>query len=331
MPDPSVHALPLPGDALLADASTAAPRVTATDMELHVAPVAVHGHPGVTDLLLVAMALIWGVNFSVVKFGTEVVPPLAFNAARMLLASLALGGMVLATRRRVSRADLTALLLLGVLGNGVYQYLFVQGVALTRAGNAALVLAATPAFVALIGRLRGVERIRARGAVGIAMSVAGIGLIVFSTSRTHTEGASVRGDLLVLGACVAWALYTVLLKPYTERVDGVTLSAATMVGGTVPLTLVALPSLAAAPWATLGWAGGGAILYSGLGALVLAYLFWYRGVRQLGPTRTAMYANLQPVIALLVAWAVLAETPTLFQLLGAALILAGLLLTRRVG
>ncbi|HEU4629703.1 MAG TPA: DMT family transporter [Gemmatimonadaceae bacterium] len=306
------------------------PPAFAVDLQLRVAPADAHGH-GLTDLLLVAMAVIWGVNFSVVKFGTEVVPPLAFNAARMLLASVALGGLVLASRRRATRRDVVALLLLGVLGNGVYQYLFVQGVALTRAGNAALVLAATPAFVALIGRVRGVERIGARGALGIALSIAGIGLIVLSTSRTHLGGASVGGDLLVLGACVAWALYTVLLKPYTERVDGVLLSAVTMVGGTVPLTLLAVPALIAAPWATLGWAGTGAVVYSGLGALVLAYLFWYRGVRTLGPTRTAMYSNLQPVIALLVAWAFLAETPAPFQLLGAVLILAGLLLTRRAG
>lgn len=328
MPNQSTHAAPAAGPALPADAAAPVARATAADLELRVAPDAARGH-GLTDLLLVAMALIWGVNFSVVKFGTGVVPPLAFNAARMLLASVALAGVVLATGRRVPRRDLVALALLGVLGNGVYQYLFVQGVALTRAGNAALVLAATPAFVALIGRLRGVERIHARGALGIALSVAGIGLIVLGTTRAPAGGASVRGDLLVLGACLAWALYTVLLKPYTERVDGVTLSAVTMVGGTVPLALVALPALVSAPWATLGWAGAGAIVYSGLGALVIAYLFWYRGVRLLGPTRTAMYSNLQPVIALLVAWAFLAETPAPFQLLGAVLILAGLLLTRR--
>ena len=285
--------------------------------------------PGATDLLLVGMALIWGVNFSVVKFGTGVVSPLAFNGARMLLASVALCALALLRAPRAGRRDAAMLLLLGVLGNGVYQYLFVQGVALTRAGNAALVLAATPAVVALLGRVRGVERIGPRAAAGIALSIAGIGLIVFGTAQGHVGDSSLRGDLLVLGACVAWALYTVLLTPYAARVDGIVLSAITMVGGTVPLVLVAAPALAAAPWAGLAWQGWAAIAYSGLGALVLAYLFWYRGVRTLGPTRTAMYANLQPLIALVVAWLTLGETPTIFQGTGAALILGGLLLTRR--
>jgi drug/metabolite transporter (DMT)-like permease len=61
---------------------------------------------------------------------------------------------------------------------------------------------------------------------------------------------------------------------------------------------------------------------------VVAYLFWYRGVRVLGPTRTAMYVNLQPVFALLVAWAGLGEQPGLWQICGAAGVMVGVLLAR---
>jgi drug/metabolite transporter (DMT)-like permease len=71
-----------------------------------------------------------------------------------------------------------------------------------------------------------------------------------------------------------------------------------------------------------------ALLYSGIGALVVAYLLWYRGVKVLGATRTAMYANFQPIIALIVAWLTLSETPTVFQAIGAATIVGGVLLTR---
>jgi drug/metabolite transporter (DMT)-like permease len=70
------------------------------------------------------------------------------------------------------------------------------------------------------------------------------------------------------------------------------------------------------------------MLYSGLGALVIAYLFWYRGVRILGPTRTAMYSNMQPVFAVIIAWIVLGEVPTVWQGVGAASIVSGLVLAR---
>ena len=62
----------------------------------------------------------------------------------------------------------------------------------------------------------------------------------------------------------------------------------------------------------------GAVGYSGVGAIGLAYLFWYRGVHEIGPTRTAMYSNLQPIVAVLVAWVALGEIPTVAQGLGAA-------------
>jgi drug/metabolite transporter (DMT)-like permease len=81
-------------------------------------------------------------------------------------------------------------------------------------------------------------------------------------------------------------------------------------------------------WTTVGLAGWGAVAYSALLAMVVAYLLFYRGVRILGPTKTAMYGNLQPIIAIAVAWILLHETPTGWQLLGAAFIMGGLLVSR---
>ena len=282
-----------------------------------------------TDFLLLCMALIWGVNYAVVKFGAGQVAPLVFNGVRVVLASLVLVGIVMLGAQAWPRGrTLWALLGLGVLGNGLYQYLFIEGIARTRAGDAALILAAAPAFMAIIGRLRGTEHTGAIGVAGIVLSLTGIGLVVFGDSEGGARAASLTGDLLLLLACLCWSLYTVFLRPYTERVDGITLSAVTMVGGAVPLALVAIPSMLRTQWSTIGFGGWAAVAYSGLFALVVAYLFWYRGVRTLGPTRSAMYANLQPIIALGVAWATLHETPHLLQVVGAACIMGGLLLTR---
>ena len=277
------------------------------------------------------MALIWGVNFIVVKLGTDLLHPLAFNGARVAIAAVALIAVVVVSRRPwPARRDTLALLALGVLGNGLYQWFFIEGIARTRAGDAALVLAASPAFMAIIGRMLGVERVNARKVLGIAASLAGMALVVFGTASADggAAGTTLTGNMLVLASCLCWATYTVLLKPYTERVPGVTLSAVTMVGGAVPLVAVAMPHIAATSWSSLPPAAWGALSYSGLLALFVAYLFWYRGVRVLGPTRSAMYSNLQPVVALVVAWVALGEQPTGVQLLGAAAIMIGLVLTR---
>lgn len=288
--------------------------------------------PGVllTELMLLGMATIWGVNFSVVKYGTQVMSALAFNAVRVALAAVVLFLLATLWRRPwPSRAVATRLFLLGILGNGIYQLLFVSGVARTRAGDAALVIAATPAFIAIIGRLRGTERIAHRAAAGIGLSILGIGLVVFGGAAASKGDSTLTGGLLVLAASLCWSIYTVLLQPHTDAVDGVALSALTMLGGVPPLLLAGGGAIAATRWAEVSPAGWGAVLYSGLAALVVAYLFWYRGVRVIGPTRTAMFANLQPAIALAVAWLTLGERPRALQLLGAGAIFAGLVLSRR--
>jgi drug/metabolite transporter (DMT)-like permease len=194
--------------------------------------------------------------------------------------------------------------------------------------DAALVIAASPAFIAIIGRIRGVERIRPRAAAGIGLSITGIAVVVLGKAQSTTGHATLLGDFLVLCGSLAWAIYTVLLKPYTHRVTGLQLSAFTMSGGAVALLSVAWPAVLHASWSTLPALGWLAILYSGIFALVVAYYFWYRGVRVIGPTRTAMYSNLQPIIAVIVAWVMLGETPTLWQAGGAAFVMSGLLLTR---
>lgn len=286
------------------------------------------------ELAVVAMALIWGVNYSVIKYGTGLVAPLAYNGVRVLLAAIALA--FIAWRwggPRPARRDVLALLALGALGNGVYQIFFSEGISRTRAGEAALVVGASPALMAIIGRMRGVERVTRRKAIGIALSIFGVGLIVLGRATAGAaanagSGGSLTGDLLVLAGSVCWAIYTILLVPFTNRVGGFHIVALCMIGGSVILLGAGAREMTRVDWTAVPTSAWLAIVYGGLGALVVAYILWYRGVKVLGPTRTALYGNLQPLIALLIAWITLHETPTAWQIVGASTIVSGVLLTR---
>jgi drug/metabolite transporter (DMT)-like permease len=132
----------------------------------------------------------------------------------------------------------------------------------------------------------------------------------------------------VLVGAVCWAVYTILLMPYTRRISGWWITALTVIGGSLILAVVGARDIVSVDWTTLPERAWGAILYSGLGAMVIAYMFWFYGVRVVGPVRTALYGNLQPLIALLVAWLSLGERPTSWQVIGAATIVSGVLLTR---
>ncbi len=284
----------------------------------------------IAEMAVLVMALIWGINYSVIKYGTGLVPALAYNGVRVALAALAL--LIIAYLWGVppARRDALAIFALGMLGNGLYQLFFAEGITRTRAGEAALVVGASPALMALFGWMRGVERVSGRSAIGIALSISGVGLVVLGRAATGpgTQGGSLTGNLLVLCGSVCWAIYTVLLVPYTRRVSSWYVIALSMCGGATVLLLVGARAIVTHDWSTVPTGAWISMVYAGLGGLVIAYILWYRGVKVLGPTRTALYANLQPFIALLVAWLTLGETPRVWQIIGAVTIVGGALLTR---
>jgi drug/metabolite transporter (DMT)-like permease len=284
---------------------------------------------GKTDALLLLMALIWGVNFSVVKFGTTVFTPLAFTGLRVMLAAMVLLGISAARSKPWPRRnEIFALMALGMLGNGLYQIFFVEGISRTNVGNAALIVAAAPAFIAIVSRLGGVERVHKRVLGGIALSLAGVALVVFGSARSHEGDTTLFGTLLVFAGTLCWTAFTVLLQPYARRIDAIQLSSFTMLGGCIPMLIVTPKALLATDWSRVGLPAWTAILYASVISMGVAYLFWYRGLRVLGATRTAVYGNLQPVIAIAVAWIFLGEPPTAWQGIGTATIMTGLFLTR---
>lgn len=289
------------------------------------------GSGWVTDAGLLALVLIWGVNFSVIKVGLRELHPLAFNALRFPLAVLALAGL-LAVRGSLSlprREDVPRVVALGVLGNVVYQLFFIFGIDATLAGNAAILLATTPVWVVVLSALRGHERPRAAAWIGVAATVAGmVAVVVGGEKEVALGGATLRGDLLSAGAAVVWAVYTVEGRDLTRRYGALRVTAWTLACGAVGLVALGLPFLAGTDPAGLRAETWAAVAYAGVLAIGVAYVIWYWGVGRIGSTRTSVFSNLVPVVALAVAWVWLGETPSGLQLAGAAVVIGGMTLTR---
>ncbi|HUG38150.1 MAG TPA: DMT family transporter [Candidatus Limnocylindrales bacterium] len=281
-----------------------------------------------TELGLVAMVTIWGVNFSVVKWALAVIEPLGFNALRHVLASAFMLG-VLAVRGGVgapSRRDLGLIVLLGLVGNVAYQMAFIFGLNRTRAGNASLMLALVPIFLLVFGG-RGAET-RGVAWLGAGLSVLGVALV--SGSALQLEGtATLVGDLMMIGAAAMWAAYTLGARPLIERYGPIRTTAWTLWAGSIGLFLAGIPSLLRQDWSAVGIAAWGGVIYSSLLSIGLAYLLWYRGVQQLGGARTAIFSNLTPVVALAAGALWLGERLTIYAIFGAALVLGGIFLVRR--
>ena len=285
---------------------------------------------GATDIGLIIMAAIWGGHYTVLKIGLQTMEPFTFSAIRMVGALIILLVLALTVRDtpRPSNKDIKSLLLLGLLGNGIYQLLFMIGMTTTRAGIAALIIAASPAWMAIIGRMLGKERVPARGWMGIALQLLGVVCVVLSTHAFEGSGGAATGTMLILICGIVWSMYTVLLQPFTTRVHPLHLSTITLASGATLMFFAALPGLIRLDFTQIAPSAWWALSYSTILALIVAYLLYYRGIRVLGPTRTAVYANLQPVIAIIVAWVLLREAPALWQWIGTAFIMAGLLVSR---
>jgi len=136
----------------------------------------------------------------------------------------------------------------------------------------------------------------------------------------------VQNSLAVLAA-VIWAVYVVLQARYVSDVDDTTVAALTLAGGSLPLLIFGFPSMLATHWSAQPLDVWMSILYGGVISLALASVFWYRGVRILGATRTGIYLHFEPVFALIAAWIWMHEHPTPLQGVGAVTILAGVTLT----
>jgi len=284
------------------------------------------------DLLLVAVCVVWGTNFVVVKSALTDFHPLAFTGLRFAIAATVL--LWLQWRAEglgVLRPVLPQIIVLGLVGNVAYQVLFIHGLAQSQASQASLLTATTPMWVLVLARVSGHDKFSGRVVFGLAMGLVGVMLLLWqSFDGVGTGQRSWTGNLLLLGASVSWAIYTVYSQPLLRQLRPLALTSATMVAGAVPLLAMALPEIVSIRVDEVSLASWAGLLYSALLALVFGYLAWAHGVQALGSTRTASYVNLIPVVATATAWVWLGERLSALQLLGAAAVIAGIALSRRL-
>jgi len=279
---------------------------------------------------MLLVVLFWAGNFTAAKIAFTQLDPLAFTALRFVAGSVILWGIV---RWFEGPAPLPPgafwpLVWLGVIGNSIYQVLFMEGLARTAATRSSLILAGMPALVTLAAWLFRIERVTL--AQRFAVVVATVGVVIVILGRGGTLDHGVRsGELMLLLAVVLWAIYTLLLRRWTLPMSSLNLTAWTMYTGTPLLVITGIPALLRTDWHRVSFAGWGGLAYSALLSLVAAYVLWNRGVALLGAARTVVYNTIVPLVATIVAMIALHERPAAIHLVGGALIIAGVLVAGR--
>jgi len=284
----------------------------------------------VAELAVLGVMVLWAGNFIVVKAANAQIPPVAFAMLRFSAAALVL---LLILRWRegsiaIPRPDLVPLLALGALGFGIYQILWATALQDIPAGDSALLIAATPVFVALLAVVAGSDTLTRPKLAGALLSFAGVGLVIAGGTGL-TLGSTLVGDAVTLLAAMCWAGYTAFAASFLRRYSALRTTAWAMVGGSIALLPIGLVQLASTDLAgidTGSWLG---FAYSAVLAAGLSNVVVFQAVRLVGPTRVTASQFLIPAFAVLLGAFFLAEPIHAGQVVGGVVIVAGVWLTRR--
>jgi drug/metabolite transporter (DMT)-like permease len=285
-----------------------------------------------SDLSLLAVAIIWGVNIPFMKTGLDQVDAYVFNAIRLAISTAVL--VIFAWRELrqglLPKAGVTwrQVVIYGVVAAGLYQLMFLLGIARTTSGNTALIMATVPMWTALLALTFIGETIRRLAWGGLAIALFGTILVAVQSGNLSAGADHLWGNLLILLAALLWSGGTVYSRPLLKQISPMQLSALAMVvalpmhlGVAVGRYESSLPALQSGKiWAILIFSG---VLSSGL-----CFPMWSLGVRHAGAAHASVIQNLVPLIAIAAAWLSRGEAITLAQIVGGVLILGGLVIMR---
>jgi drug/metabolite transporter (DMT)-like permease len=296
------------------------------------APAHAHAHARerrLAEIGVLVVMVLWAANFIVVKSAVAVLPPVGFTFLRFALASATLllllrwreGSVGLPRRAFLSIAGL------GALGFGVYQILWTTGLTTVAAGDSALLIAATPVFVAFLAVLARSDVLTPAKVAGGLVSFAGVAIVIGS-GQGLSLGRSLGGEAITLLAAFLWSVYTAFAAPFLGRWSPLRTTAWATVAGTVVLAPLAIVQLGSVAPAAISAPVVGAVLYSGFLAAGISNVIVQNGVKLIGPTRTSAYQFLVPALAVVLAALLLAEPIRPGQVLGGVVIVVGVLITR---
>lgn len=283
------------------------------------------------DILLLVVVIIWGTDFPLCKIALREFYPTTFAALRTMLAAPTL---LLALRIRegsfhVSPKGLIALAMLGFFGQFLNRISFSYGLTYTTGSSASIIMASSPIFAALLALGLNVEQITVRSCLGIIFAFAGVSVVMKGDwPGTPLSGTLLLGDLLILGAALSWAMFSVHAKRVVTVYGILRTTAWSSTFGALFMLPVLTVSVQHDPVLQHSLSAWMCVVYISIMGNAIAHIFWISGVSRIGPTRTTIYLTLVPIVAIILSQIILGEAFLATHLLGVALTIGGVYLTR---
>lgn len=283
---------------------------------------------------LLMTAFFWGGTFIAGRVIVGHVNPVAAAFLRFVVASLFLVMLTLKNEglpRPMGGKKIIALLLLGITGVFAYNLFFFKGLELISAGRASLIIANNPIFIAIFSFLFFAEKMTPLKVVGILISVSGAVIAISGGNPAALlSGGLGMGDAYIFCAVCSWVAYSLIGKRAMNQFSPLAAVTGAAVIGMVMLSIPAWLSGMPAElplYRPIDWA---AIFYLGFFGTVLGFVWYYDGIKAIGPARAGLFINFVPLSAITLGYLLLDEPVTFSLLFGAALVVSGVILTNTV-
>lgn len=287
-------------------------------------------------LKLAAVAFVWGATFIAGRTLAQEMPAMVVAAARFSVAAVLL--VLLAWKMegglpRLSRSQMLATAALGLTGIFLYNLCFFGALARIPAGRAALFVALNPIVTALAAAVILRERLTSRKWAGIAIAFVGAAIVITRgdlAGAMHDMSQSLgTGELLMLGGVVSWAAYTLIGRRALTNLSPIAATTYAALWGLLFLSIGAAGQLDEVNWAALTFTSAAAVAYLGVFGTVLGFVWYYEGVKAIGPSRASVFNNLVPVFGVTLGALLLGEPILVSMVVGGLLVVGGVTLTNR--
>jgi len=279
-------------------------------------------------LLLTLSALLWSGNFVISRAMNSVIPPAGFVFWRWLVALIVLAPVALPRLRRewpIVRANWPMIALCGFFGVTLFNFLIYLAMHYTTAINAVLVNSSIPVFILIFGRIIFGQRVSLRQHLGIALSLLGVATIILHGDLAAIRSLTFnRGDLLVVLAAVAWALYSLALRRYPQGLNPFVFLFCIAACGLLVLAPIYGLEMAYGHTMTCNLPTLLSVGYVGVFASIIAFASWNSGLRAVGAHLGGQFIHLMPAFSTILAVLFLGERLHAFHVIGIVLIFAGI-------
>jgi drug/metabolite transporter (DMT)-like permease len=232
---------------------------------------------------------------------------------------------------KLEKGDLKKLMGLAIFGVAVNQAFFIYGLSLTTPINSAIIMVSNPIAVMLFTLIVFKERLTFFRLTGLSFGVIGaLTLLLFNSKGSFSIGSeTIAGDLMTLVNSLSWAIFVVMIKPYMQKYQTVTVMKWVFLFGFIYMCPFGMPDLFNVSWATLSTQTLLAMAFVVVATTFLVYLLNTFALKTLSSSVVSMYIYLQPFLATLVAINLKKDELTPLKVVSAALIITGVYLASK--